>query len=91
MAAASIAGRLISKLSSMMLPTRVMRSVGYAFGHEIAVGIGRRRPEHVAEHIGRKPVQLLGHAPVARAQARFQMDGGNAELGAGERAGDAWN
>ncbi len=59
---------------------------GHAFGEQIFVTIGRRRPEHARQRIRDEPVQFLGHGPVAAAQAGFKMDDGNGELGAGQRA-----
>jgi hypothetical protein len=59
----------------MMLPTRVIRAAGTPSASEIGVGVGRRRPQHVRDRVGGDPVDLLGHRPVARAQARLEMDG----------------
>ena len=71
-----------------MLPTRLIRLCGNALGEEVAVGVGRGRPQDVAQDVGGEPVQLLRHGPVARAQARLEMDGRDAELGPDQSAGD---
>ena len=59
-----------------------------ALRDQVAVGVGRWRPQHVGDRVGGEAVDLLGHGPVARAQPRFQMDGGDAELDADQRRGD---
>ena len=59
----------------------------YALDGEVRVRIGGRRPQHVGEHVGHETVELLGHRPVAAAQACLEMDGRDAELGADERTG----
>ena len=55
---------------------------------EVLHGIGRRSEEEVAHPVGDDPVDLLGHAPVSAAEARFDVSNEQAALGADQRAGE---
>ena len=59
-----------------------------AFGEQILVSIGRRRPENVGDDVRDEAVDLLGHRSVAASKAGFEMNDRDAELGADHRSGD---
>ena len=72
--------------SIMMLPTRSMRSPARLRRSRFSSRVGRRRPQQVGDRIGDEPIDLLGHAPVAAAQARLEMHDRNPQLRADHRA-----
>src|SRR6185436_19254959 len=54
----------------------------HAFAREVLVGVGRWRPQYVADRVGDQAVYLFGHAPVAAAQSSLEVHHRDPELGA---------
>ncbi len=65
---------------------------GNSLGVQVGLGIVRRDQQQIGELVGEDAVDLLGHGPVAGAQAGFDVGDGDAELGGcegrGQGAGD---
>ena len=58
-----------------------------ALGQEVGPSLGAVREEEVCESVGENAVDLLGHRPVARAQAGLDVRDGDLELRRRQRAG----
>jgi hypothetical protein len=59
-----------------------------ALGGQVVVGVRRRGEQPVRQRVGEDAVDLLRHAPVARAQPGLQVGDGDLQLGRDQRAGD---
>ena len=70
-----------------MLPTSCTPSPADPLGGQVLDRVLGGAEQQIGDAVGDDPVHLLGHLPVARAQARLDVGDGDVQLGRGERRG----